>query len=265
MGYQVAVTPLQMVAAVSSVANGGVYVEPRIIRAIYRDGRRYQVPPKALRRTVSADTAATLTAIMEQVVSDGTAKRAQIDGFTSAGKTGTAQKLINGRYSHNDHNASFVGFLPSRDPVVAIIVVIDSPHAGPTTGGGVSAPVFKRIAEATMRYLGVPPNINPAPAVLLARSDAASNQAPSPQQPNQPVVSFVADAQPGTLPDLRGQSARDAVRALVKLGVHTRISGDGFVVAQEPPAGTAIAEGMVCRLTLDRSPARQHSTAEGQP
>src|SRR5262249_48021793 len=86
MGYQVAVTHLQRVAAVSPVANGGSYVEPRIIRAAYRDGRRFQIEPKELRRTVSADTAATLTTIMEGVVTSGTAKRAQIPGYTIAGK-----------------------------------------------------------------------------------------------------------------------------------------------------------------------------------
>jgi len=266
MGYQVGVTPLQMVTAFSSVANGGEMMLPRVVRAVYRDNRRYAVQPKVSRRTVTADTAATLVGIMEGVVADdhGTAKAARIPGYTIAGKTGTAAKLVNGHYSHSDYNASFVGFLPSRDPVVAIIVVMDSPHAGPTTGGAVSAPVFKRIAEATMRYLRVPPNVNPLPAVLVARNDASRDQQTNAEQPSEPVVSFVADGQPGTLPDLRGQSARDAVRTLVKLGVHTRISGDGFVVAQDPPAGAPIAEGMVCRLTLDRSPAR-HSTDAGQP
>ena len=266
MGYQVGVTPLQMITAFSSVANGGEMMLPRVVRAVYRDNRRYAVQPKVSRRTVTADTAATLVGVMEGVVADdhGTAKAARIPGYTIAGKTGTAAKLVNGHYSHSDYNASFVGFLPSRDPVVAIIVVIDSPHAGPTTGGGVSAPVFKRIAEATVRYLGVPPNINPLPAVLVARSDANTDQQANAEQPSDPVVSLVAEGQPGTLPDVRGQSARAAVRTLVKLGVHTRISGDGFVVAQDPPAGAPIAEGMVCRLTLDRSPAR-HSTDASQP
>src|SRR4029077_2465974 len=90
IGYQIAVTPLQMLAAVSSIANGGEYVEPRIVRALYRDNRRYVVQPKVLRRSVSADTAATLTGIMETVVEHGTAKAARIPGFTIAGKTGTA-------------------------------------------------------------------------------------------------------------------------------------------------------------------------------
>src|SRR5439155_11224661 len=131
-------------------------VEPRIIRAMYRDGRRYQVPPKTVRRTVSAETAATLTTIMEEVVTDGTAKRAQIAGYTIAGKTGTAQKLINGRYSHRDHNASFIGFIPSRAPELAMVVVIDSAK-GPNGdhGGMVAAPIFRNIAEAALQYLGV--------------------------------------------------------------------------------------------------------------
>src|SRR5207253_6768257 len=162
MGYQIAVTPLQMAAAVSSVANGGEYIEPRVVRAVYRNGVRYQATPKVVRRTISADTAATPTTIMETVVTDGTAKRARIDGYTVAGKTGTAQKLIDGQYSHSDHYASFVGFAPSRNPALAMVVVIDSAH-GPNGdhGGTVAAPIFKRIAEAAMQYLGVPRNVDP--------------------------------------------------------------------------------------------------------
>ena len=112
MGYQIAVTPLQVAAAFSSVANGGEYIEPRVLRAVYRDGRRYPITPKIVRRTISAETAATLTTIMEAVVTDGTAKLAQIGGFTIAGKTGTASKLIDGRYSASENNVSFAGFLP---------------------------------------------------------------------------------------------------------------------------------------------------------
>src|SRR6185503_6881941 len=120
MGYQVGVTPLQMAAAVSSVANGGEFVEPRVVRAVYRENRRYAVQPKVVRRAVSADTAAVLTSVMEGVVERGTAKKAQIAGYTIAGKTGTATKLVNGHYSKTDYNGSFVGFIPSRDPAVTI-------------------------------------------------------------------------------------------------------------------------------------------------
>jgi cell division protein FtsI (penicillin-binding protein 3) len=255
MGYQVAVTPLQMVAAVSAVANGGLYVEPRVVRAMYRDGRRYQLAPKVLRRTIAADTAATLTTIMEQVVSDGTAKRAQIPGYTIAGKTGTAQKLINGRYSHSDHYASFVGFIPSRAPELAVVVVIDSAK-GPNGdhGGTVAAPIFRSIAEGALQYLGIPPSIDPMPPVLVARRDAPDTGGGAADPAARPVVSLVADDPPGGFPDLRGMSARDAMRKLVKLGITARASGDGIVVSQDPAPGTAIDAESVCRLVLQRRP-----------
>src|SRR5205823_7649880 len=97
-----------------------------------------------LGRSISPETAATLTGIMEQVVDRGTATSAKIDGYTIAGKTGTSHKLINGRYAPSDYNASFVGFIPSRNARVAIIVVLDSPHGPAYTGGPVSGPIFQK-------------------------------------------------------------------------------------------------------------------------
>jgi cell division protein FtsI (penicillin-binding protein 3) len=236
-----------------------------VIRAVYGDNRRFVVQPKVVRRAISANTAATLTGIMEGVVADdhGTARAARIPGYTIAGKTGTAAKLVNGRYSHSDYNASFVGFIPSRDPAVVIIVVTDSPHGGPTTGGAVSAPVFKRIAEATLRYLGVGPTINPAPPVLVARSDDAGHVAPS-ESASDPVVSLVADGPPGTVPDLRGMSAREAVRTLVKVGMNAHLSGDGFVVSQQPEPGEPLDYHGQCRLVLERRPSR-HTANPDRP
>jgi cell division protein FtsI (penicillin-binding protein 3) len=262
MGYQVGVTPLQMLAAVSAVANGGKYIEPRVVRAVYKDNRRYAVQPKVVRETISADTAATMTGIMEGVVERGTAKAAQIPGYTIAGKTGTAAKLVNGHYSTSDWNASFVGFLPSRDPAVAIIVVTDSPHTKGHTGGVVSAPVFKNIAEATLRYLNVGPTINPPAPVLVAREEPAERNAGGADPEATPIVSLVADGPAGTVPDLRGMSARDAVRRLVKLGITAHVTGDGFVVAQAPAAGEPIAGESVCRLVLERRPPR-HAVSAG--
>jgi cell division protein FtsI (penicillin-binding protein 3) len=260
MGYQVAVTPLQMITAISSIANGGELVEPRVIRAVYRDGRRLEVQPKIVRRTVSAETAATLTGIMEEVVNRGTATPAQMPGFTVAGKTGTAAKLIDRVYSTSAYNASFVGFVPSRNPAVAIIVVTDSPHNGPTTGGPVSGPVFKRIAEATLRYMGVGQTINPMPPVLVARHDdnatgasSVSNTSSS-QGADSPAVSLVSDGPPGTMPDLRGLSARDALRRMMRLGLAARVDGNGFVISQDPPAGAPLDAVSAGRVTLARTP-----------
>jgi cell division protein FtsI (penicillin-binding protein 3) len=269
MGYQIGVTPLQMAMAVSSVANGGELVEPRVIRAVYRDNRRYVVKPKTLRRAISRDTAATLTSIMEEVVNRGTAKRAQIPGFTIAGKTGTASKLVNGHYSHTDNNASFVGFVPSRNPALAIIVVVDSPHGeNGTHGGSVAAPIWKRIAEPALQHLGVAPDVDPADPVLVARSDEedAPIETTSVANVGQPTVSLIVDGAPGRVPDVTGMSARDAIRQLMKGGLNARLSGDGVVVSQDPPAGTPLEPGMVCRLVLDRSAARRSPTAaSGHP
>src|SRR5204863_5113291 len=270
MGYQIGVTPLQMVTAVSSVANGGELVEPRVIRAVYRDNRRYIVRPKIVRRTISGSTAAALTTIMEEVVNRGTAKRAQIEGYHVAGKTGTASKLVNGHYSHTDNNASFVGFVPSRHPALAIIVVVDSPHGeNGTHGGSVSAPIWKRIAEPALQHLGVPPDIDPARPVLVARADDESAIEPKAAADTAPYpLNLVVDSPPGLLPDVTGMSARDAVRQLMKLGVNVRLAGDGAVRSQDPAAGTPLEPGMVCRLVLDRSPrpvATTGTTGSGQP
>jgi cell division protein FtsI (penicillin-binding protein 3) len=264
IGYQIAVTPLQMVAAVSAIANGGQYVEPRVVRAVYRDNRRYVVQPKVVRRAVSAATAATLTAIMEGVVDHGTGTATQISGYTVAGKTGTAAKLVDGRYSRSNYNASFVGFLPSRDPVVAIIVVIDSPHGNGYYGGVVSAPVFKRIAESTLQYLGVGPTVNPVPPVLIAKHGEEPYPLPTaglvaPERP-----SVVIDGGPGTVPDVRGMSAREAMRKLTARGLSPRISGDGIVVSQDPAPGSPFEPGSLCSLVLDRAPVRSLANA-GQP
>jgi cell division protein FtsI (penicillin-binding protein 3) len=253
MGYQVGVTPLQMVAAISSIANGGDLIQPRAVRALIREGKRIEVKPTVLGRTVSKDTAVTLTGIMEQAVERGTATYAQVHGYTIAGKTGTAAKLVDGRYSKSDYFASFVGFLPSRNPVAAIIVVIDSPHARGYYGGPIAGPVFQRIAEATLRHFGAAPTLDAPPPVLIARRE---------RQPVQPVrgVREAAIVPAGgtpailDLPDFRGLSAREALRMITKIGLTARLNGNGVVTAQRPAAGAPIEPGLTTELWLERSP-----------
>ena len=263
MGYQVGVTPLQMAAAVSAIANRGELVEPRLIRAVIADGRRRPVPRKVVQRPISAGTATVLTEVMEQVVERGTAKAAQIPGFTTAGKTGTAKKVVNGRYSASEFNASFVGFVPSRQPVFAIVVVIDSPHGRNSYyGGTVAAPIFQRIASAGLRLYGVPHSINPAPPVLVASSVTAPLQQPVSGPPEPPML--VPAATPATdttaFPDVRGMSARDAVRILARVGVTARLHGAGMVIEQTPEPGAPIQSGIVSTLRLERQ-ARPQPTA----
>jgi cell division protein FtsI/penicillin-binding protein 2 len=255
MGYQVGVTPLQMATAVSSIANGGHLIQPRVVRAFIRDGRRIDVPHKEMRRTIEPETAATLTTIMEQVVVRGTARAAQIEGYTIAGKTGTAAKLVNGHYQKSDYNASFVGFIPSRKPALTILVVIDSPHGNGYTGGAVSAPVFRRIAEAALTYLGIGPNLNAVPPVLVTRHeprDGESEAAPQPARAASVLAATLEPARNGLMPDLRGMSAREALRSLSRIGMSARLSGDGFVVEQSPAPGDALVRGDACTLKLGR-------------
>jgi cell division protein FtsI (penicillin-binding protein 3) len=251
IGYQIAVTPLQMAAAASSVANGGELVQPRVVRAVIRDGVRTVVPRKVVRRTVSAGTAAELTRIMEGVVTDGTAKAAKIPGYTVAGKTGTASKVEHGVYSRSNYNVSFVGFVPSRKPVFTIIVVVDSPRLT-KYGGTVSAPIFQRIADAALRQYGVPPNIDAVPPVLVARAPALENAGAA--LPTRAVLRPAVNVEvgPHVYPDLVGLSARDAIRLLAGLGITPRLRGTGPVVAQQPPAGAPIDAGTPATLWLER-------------
>jgi cell division protein FtsI (penicillin-binding protein 3)/stage V sporulation protein D (sporulation-specific penicillin-binding protein) len=253
MGYQVGVTPLQMAAAVSSVANGGTLFEPRVLRAVVRDGIRTPVPPKVIRQAIKLETANTLTTIMEEIVERGTATLAKVPGFTVAGKTGTAAKLVNGRYSATDYNASFVGFVPSRQPALTIIVVIDSPHAKGHVGGIAAAPVFERIATASLRYLGVSPTINPETPILVQRVDPNPVETALIDTPA--IVPLMpAERDPNVVPDLRGMSGRDALRALAQVGLTARLQGTGVVVDQQPPAGSTLEPGTSCLLILTRTP-----------
>src|SRR5260221_11759976 len=146
---------------------------------------------------------------MEGVVESGTGKGlTQIPGYTIAGKTGTANTLVNGHYSNSTY-ASFVGFLPSRDPKVTILVMLDSPRGlNGHFGGPVSGPIFRRIAEATLRYLGVAPTINPAPPVLVARHDEPEAVETEGSAQESPILNVLVEAPAGTVPDVRGLDAR---------------------------------------------------------
>jgi cell division protein FtsI (penicillin-binding protein 3) len=252
IGYQVGVTPLQMATAVSAVANGGEVVQPRVVRAVIRDGVRTEVERKVLRRAISQRTAAQLVPMLESVVSKGTAKVAQMDGYTVAGKTGTAKKLVNGSYrGHSDYNASFVGFVPSRNPRFTIVVVVDSPHRVSFYGGVVAAPIFKRISEATLRYQGVPRTINPDPPVVVVRAPEA--EAESPRQVAASGSATIARAiSLAVVPDVAGLSAREALRTLAEVGLTPRVRGAGFVVAQDPAAGSPLPNDPIAVLWLGR-------------
>lgn len=158
MGQEIGVTPMQMVSAVAAIANGGVLMRPYVVSEI-RDAQGQtlkEVQPYVKRRVISPETARTVTTILEGVVTDGTGGKAAIAGFRVAGKTGTAQKIDSrtGRYSASQFVSSFVGYVPANNPRLAMIVVIDEPQ-GESWGGTVAAPVFNRVGEQVLNYLGV--------------------------------------------------------------------------------------------------------------
>jgi len=158
MGQEVGVTPLQMVTAISAIANGGVLMKPHLVSEIRNAKGQLiaQTMPQARRRVISEDTARTLTHLLEGVVTNGTGGKAAIPGYRVAGKTGTAQKVDprTGAYSSTLLVGSFLGYVPAEDPRLAMIVVIDEPH-GEGWGGVVAAPVFRRVGEQVLNYLGV--------------------------------------------------------------------------------------------------------------
>ena len=166
MGYSVDMSALQMLNSVCTIANGGLLMEPHIVRRVTtaEGGLLEDFVPKPLRRVISEESAAKVRRAMLGVTRDGgTATRAALEGFSVAGKTGTAEKYdkVRKRYYDSRYIVSFTGFLPAENPRIAGIVVVDDPNVkdGPTYGGTVAAPLFKEIAERAMRHYGIEPSI----------------------------------------------------------------------------------------------------------
>ncbi len=172
MGQEIGVSPIQVISMISTIANDGIYTPPRIVAGeLPPDGAPQPVVfrPAQQHRVVTAMTAAQMKKMMEGVVLFGTARRAILNGYSSAGKTGTAQKVdpATGAYSKTKYVASFIGFAPVNNPAVTIAVILDSP-IGLHQGGQVSAPVFKRIAEQVLEYMHVPHDVDVKRQTMVA-------------------------------------------------------------------------------------------------
>jgi membrane peptidoglycan carboxypeptidase len=278
IGQEVGVTALQSVSAMAAVANGGILRRPWIVAGLIGEDGSQTRPARSAdpgRRVLSPETAAALSAILEKVVTDGTGKAAALPGYRVAGKTGTAQKIDeSGRYSRGRYVASFAGFVPARDPVLAIIVVVDEPHGG-FHGGEIAAPTFSRIAQPALQYLGVMPeeggvvlnrNIEIQAALksfesmpILPRSRFLARSQPT-AQPARFVPLALREARQRSdeeeheiaeMPDLAGRSLREANVMLVQMGLVPHLSGRGSVVgSQDPPPGAEVAPGTTCELVL---------------
>ena len=179
IGYEIGVTAMQVATAIGTIANDGVRVQPHIIKEIRRsDGKVIPAPETEKRQVISAETAKYMRRMMRQVVLKGTARRAQLNGYTSAGKTGTAWKY-NPQLKRPDPSkfiSSFVGFAPAENPEVVIAVVMDEPRVGGRDGGQVSAPVFRDIAEQILPELNVIPDGSTRQEVLTADNEPREDQ-----------------------------------------------------------------------------------------
>jgi cell division protein FtsI (penicillin-binding protein 3)/stage V sporulation protein D (sporulation-specific penicillin-binding protein) len=188
MGQEVLATPIQLVTAMSVIANGGKLVQPRLTKMISdQNGRIVQTDqPRIVRRVISTNAAREVAKALEQVTIDGTAKAVKITdatgaGWSYAGKTGTAQKWVNGEYSHTQHVASFIGFMPAQDPAFVALVMVDDPKTAPRQdyGAQVSAPVFASIARQVAQILNIPPDIAAPPASATPPTTLSANSTPS--------------------------------------------------------------------------------------
>ncbi|HYM60773.1 MAG TPA: penicillin-binding transpeptidase domain-containing protein [Thermoanaerobaculia bacterium] len=243
MGQEIGATPLQITRAFAAVANGGLMVEPRIVdRVIDANGKtiyKPQATPPV--RVISEKTAAVLNEILKQVVARGTGANAALAEHIVAGKTGTAQKAGRGGigYLTDKYVASFGGYVPADRPRLVILVLIDEPKNA-QYGGTVAAPVFKEIAEATLRYLGVPPTIPSRTIGIGGGSMLAGATIPSAEVPVALPIAPRATASAGGTPDLRGLDAREAIARAVGQGLAVRVDGSGTVISQEPAPGLAL-------------------------
>ena len=276
MGQEVGVTPIQLISAVSAIANGGMLYKPHVIVELRRGDQLMPaegpLAPSEPKRVIRPETAATLRRLMEGVVLNGTGKLAHLDGWTAAGKTGSAQKIdpATGRYSPTHFIASFTGFAPISNPAVSILVSLDSP-VGLHEGGMVAAPVFKRIAEQVLPHLDVPRDVPVGARLVQAAyknrevSDRATLEDFTPtdfsEQPDQPPArSAATNSREGNspapavtvavdeggdiqVPNLSGKTMREVTTICLRLGLEPVLVGSSLATNQNPAAGARVRRG----------------------
>ena len=266
-GQEVGVTSMQILDAINAIANGGYHVRPSLVDCIIdQQGDLVRSNKPEPTRIMSPETAAAVREAFEGVVLRGTGKQAALEGYRAAGKTGTAQKIVNGRYSDSRYVASFIGFAPLPHPRITVLVLIDEPR-GMMYGGDVSAPVFSRIAQQTLLQLHVPPDPSlpsrlpkPNAAIVAETVDFvpnASSVAPAAFSPESnevlnPDGTVVTRAAAATilLPDFTGMSLRTVIERGREAGIRIQAYGAGAAVSQEPAAGSRISIGEPCFVTF---------------
>jgi cell division protein FtsI (penicillin-binding protein 3) len=237
IGQEISVTAIQLATTASAIANGGVLMRPWVVKAIVsKEGRivkEFESTP--VRRVISQETAYRLTDILKRVIREGTGTRAHVPGYEVAGKTGTAQKADSktGKYSQDKAVASFLGWVPADNPRILILVVVDEPkglsHEGRMVhyGGLIAAPVFKEVAQRTLRYLNVPPEKSSKGEIIRVSLSDMKREARRIEKTEK-------------MPDLRGRSMRETLRILNDYDLKPNFVGSGRVIKQSPSSGTPL-------------------------
>lgn len=260
IGYEIAVTPLQMAMAYGALANGGVVLEPRLLREVRsRDGRTSRtVEPRVIRRVIPDSVARQVSEVLVDVVAGGTGQQAGLGTFRVAGKTGTARRTRGGRYESGAYTASFAGFFPADDPQLVFLVKLDNPE-GAYYGGSTAAPVMRATLAAALAAWSSPLDRSAVatPVAMEAAEETvarASTRAPEPGPyiftlDSDPVRRDVPDtlAAP-SVPSVAGLSLRDAARRLQTAGFRVRVRGGGVAGATVPAAGQVAPHGTVVEL-----------------
>lgn len=215
IGQGIAVTPIQMITAVSAVANGGTLMQPQIVSKVMNGNEViYTQEPEAVRRVVSEETAALVREMLVNVVTDGSGANAAIEGYTIGGKTGTAQKPGAGGYAAGKYVSSFIGMVPAESPELVCLVVVDEP-SGVYYGSQVAAPLFKSIMSDVVRYMGIAPDANARDGMDTQNQESREVQVPN-------VINL----------DVTSAKAR-----LYDAGLNVSIEGNGPLVTSQTPAG----------------------------
>ncbi len=256
-GQGISVTTVQLAVALGAVANGGRLLDPVLVRKVttgkgevVREGmshvRRQVLEPGVARMLIEM-----LTAVTEKE-EEGTGVEAAVPGFRVAGKTGTAQKVdpATGKYSPDKYTASFIGMLPAERPRLVIAVVLDEPMIG-HYGGDLAGPIFRRVAEASMRYLGVAPTQAAKVSLRLPAGEVALPARPAAEPAAAlPMLATVGPAEV-RVPNANGLAAREAVRVVTQAGLSPVIEGTGRLVRQDPAAGAVAPKGRSVRLVFE--------------
>ena len=243
IGQSIAVTPLQLVTAMSAIANGGTLMRPYIIRTIKNpDGSVYEErQPQEVRETLQKTVNRTLIGLLEQVVATGGGAKAGVKGYRIAGKTGTAQKISRetGGYLDGRYIASFCGFAPVEDPIFTVLVVIDDPHGGNFYGGQIAAPVASRIFAQLLRYAHVEPSSN---SFAQEGKETDAHTRTSSEEKRMESVATPPEGK-ALVPDFTGLSMREAARLAEQRGLFFESEGTGVAVSQSRRVNDIVDQG----------------------